>query len=212
MADNKTANAGSGGATFATDEIAGVDFPLTKVTLGALDSNDGPVSSSNPMPVSGTVTSNLSATDNAVLDNIDTNTTGLNNTVGTDGAAGPSSAVSIGGTEAGGTFQEARVDSDGHLQVDVLSGGGSGTEYNEDDATPATIVGSAIVMERDDVLSAVTPVEGDWIGLRGTSFGALWVADINTAAQTTSLTLIADPVKADGDAFTFLEGKVTNRS
>ena len=41
--------------------------------------------------------------------------------LGTDGNAGPANALSIGGTESGGTFQELRVDSEGHLQVDVLS-------------------------------------------------------------------------------------------
>lgn len=52
MADNKTANAGAGGATFATDDIAGVDYPRIKITLGADGVNDGDVASGNPMPVS----------------------------------------------------------------------------------------------------------------------------------------------------------------
>lgn len=73
MADNVVASAAVGvGATFATDEIAAesAHYPLTKITLGALDANDGPVASGNPMPVTGTVTANLGATDNAVLDAI----------------------------------------------------------------------------------------------------------------------------------------------
>lgn len=75
-----------------------------------------------------------------------------------------------------GTDYIPLVDTDGHLQVDILSGATGGTEYNEDDATPATIVGKATVMERDDALSTVTPIEGDWIGLRGNARGAMWVA------------------------------------
>lgn len=37
MADNVTANAGSGGAVFATDDVAGVHYPLVKLAYGALD-------------------------------------------------------------------------------------------------------------------------------------------------------------------------------
>lgn len=51
MADNVTANPGAGGATFATDDIGGVQWPRSKITLGADGVNDGDVSSSNPMPV-----------------------------------------------------------------------------------------------------------------------------------------------------------------
>ena len=75
----------------------------------------------------------------------------------------------------GANYQVLSTDASGHLQVDVLSGGG-GTEYSEDAATPATISGLAIMMERDDQLAAVTPAEGDWVSLRSTSKGALWVA------------------------------------
>lgn len=38
MADNVTANAGSGGATFATDDVAGIHYPIQKIAFGALDS------------------------------------------------------------------------------------------------------------------------------------------------------------------------------
>lgn len=37
MADNVTANAGSGGAVFATDDISGVHYPISKLAWGALD-------------------------------------------------------------------------------------------------------------------------------------------------------------------------------
>lgn len=82
-------------------------------------------------------------------------------------------------TEADGDFSVLRVSSTGALHV---TGGGGGTEYTEDVATPNPIVGTATMMERDDALSSVTPVEGDWIGLRGTAEGALWVQDFNSDA------------------------------
>jgi hypothetical protein len=51
VADNVELNAGSGGATIATDDIGGVQYPRTKITLGADGAADGDVSSANPLPV-----------------------------------------------------------------------------------------------------------------------------------------------------------------
>lgn len=50
MADNFVANAGSGGSTFASDDIASVQYPRVKITHGADGSADGDVSSASPMP------------------------------------------------------------------------------------------------------------------------------------------------------------------
>jgi len=96
-----------------------------------------------------------------------------------------------GGALAGttGDYTPLQVDSVGALRV---TGGGGGTEYNEDVATPATIVGTATLIERDDALTTVTPIEGDWIGLRGTAEGALWTQDFNSDALLTELQGKAD--------------------
>lgn len=51
MADNYTTDAGAGGNTYFSDDIAGTHAPLIKIMLGALDANDGPVSTTNPMPI-----------------------------------------------------------------------------------------------------------------------------------------------------------------
>ena len=67
---------------------------------------------------------------------------------------------------------------------------GGGTEYTEDVATANPIVGKAIMVERDDALTTVTPVEGDNIGLRGTAEGALWTQDFNSDAMVTDLAAI----------------------
>lgn len=74
MADNFAFTPGVG-STGAADDIDGVLFPRVKVAIGANNTNDGDISATNPMPVTGTVTANLSATDNTVLDNIDTDLT-----------------------------------------------------------------------------------------------------------------------------------------
>lgn len=51
MADNFVANAGSGGSTFAADDISSVMFPRLKMVHGADGTNDGDVSTANPFPV-----------------------------------------------------------------------------------------------------------------------------------------------------------------
>ena len=94
-------------------------------------------------------------------------------------------------TPIDGDYVPIRVNSTGELHV---TGGGGGTEYNEDDATPATIVGAATLMERDDVLAAVTPIEGDWIAFRGTAEGALWTQDFNSDAILADTSTIAGAV------------------
>lgn len=69
MADNVVAAPGIGGATFATDDIGGVQYPRTKLTLGADGVTDGDVSASNPLPVvlTGGATSANQVTEIAAL-------------------------------------------------------------------------------------------------------------------------------------------------
>lgn len=65
MADNVTANSGTGGATFAADDILGVHYPRTKLVIGADGANDGDVSSANPLPVTNGGLTELAAAINA---------------------------------------------------------------------------------------------------------------------------------------------------
>jgi hypothetical protein len=103
-----------------------------------------------------------------------------------------------------------RFGSTGALHV---TGGGGGTEYSEDVATPATIVGTATMMERDDVLSTVTPVEADWISFRGTAEGALWTQDFNSDAILSDTSSIDGKITAcDTGAVVISSGTVTNLS
>lgn len=51
MADNVTLNPGTGGKTIKTDEIGGVDYPVSKIVLGDTDADDGLVHEGNPFPV-----------------------------------------------------------------------------------------------------------------------------------------------------------------
>lgn len=135
MADNIDVTPGVG-KTVAADEIAGALHQRVKITVGADGTNDGDVSSANPLPITdsaneallttidadtssiatyagtiagdttsidskitacntgaiaGTVTANLSATDNAVLDTIDA----VLDTIKTDTAAIVTDAAAI---------------------------------------------------------------------------------------------------------------------
>lgn len=99
MADNLTLNAGSGGATLATDDVSAVHYQEIKIVDGTKESttpaavgggveanalrvtiasdSTGVVSvddNGGSLTIDGTVTANLSATDNAVLDQIEVNT------------------------------------------------------------------------------------------------------------------------------------------
>jgi hypothetical protein len=76
--------------------------------------------------------------------------------------------------------------------------GGGGTEYTEDVATANPQVGTATLIERDDALSTVTPIEGDWIGLRGTAEGALWTQDFNSDGILADTTAIKTSLETAG--------------
>ena len=133
MADNVTANAGSGGSTFAAAQFSfsgdtvvapgGFLFGLTgsegSWTAGVIpgDATDGllvNLGSNNDVTVTGTVTANLSATDNTALDLVGTNT-GYGTVVG-------------GGAEATALRVTLASDSTGVLSVD--DNGGSLTVDN----------------------------------------------------------------------------------
>ncbi|ANS05114.1 glycoprotein repeat domain-containing protein [uncultured Mediterranean phage] len=103
----------------------------------------------------------------------------------------------VAGTLVGtdGDYAPLQVDSSGKLRVTSSGSGGSATEYNEDDATPGTIVGTTSMMERDDVLTTVV-AEGDWAGLRCTSKGALWVGVDGTVALSDTDNAVLDSIAA----------------
>ena len=109
-------------------------------------------------------------------------------------------------TPADGDYVPLRVSSTGQLHV---TGAGGGTEYTEDIATANPIVGSAVMMERDDVIAALTPVEGDWAAFRCSAEGALWTQDFNSDAALTLLgTIDTDTGVIAGDT-TSIDGKIT---
>ena len=100
--------------------------------------------------------------------------------------------ASLAGTD--GDITGLQVDASGALRV---TGGGGGTEYTVDAAAPAAPVGTTLVMERDDALSALTEIEGDWTNARASANGALWVSVDGSAAVTNAgLTELAAAINA----------------
>src|SRR3990167_6031111 len=69
------------------------------------------------------------------------------------------------------------TDGAGALNVICDSGCAGGTQYAVDTALGATPTGTLAIAIRDDALGALTPVEGDAIGLRVDANGALWTHD-----------------------------------
>ena len=111
MADNVTADAGSGGAVFATDDIGpGVHYPITKITIGALNSQTL-LSGGNGTVDAGTVRVTVASDSTGVL-SVDDNGGAL--TVDWAGVAPPIGA----GTEAAALRVTLATDSTGVVTID----------------------------------------------------------------------------------------------
>lgn len=84
---------------------------------------------------------------------------------------------------------------------------GGGTQYAVDAALGSTPTGTLAVAIRDDALSALTPVEGDAIGLRVDANGALWVIPSGTITVASHAVTNAGTfaVQVDGSALTALQ-------
>lgn len=123
MADNVEAGSGSGGPTFATDDIGGipaVQVPRIKLMLGADGVNDGDVSSANPLPISdagGTLTvDGTVAVTNAGLTELAAAINASNQMDVNIAASGATVPVSLTSTTITGTV--AVTDNAGSLTVD----------------------------------------------------------------------------------------------
>lgn len=76
MADNVTANAGSGGASFATDDVAGVHYPFGKIAWGPRDTaNEVDRASGKGFPVQGEATHGSSTTGAPLMLGVEARTT-----------------------------------------------------------------------------------------------------------------------------------------
>lgn len=130
-------------------------MPTTTVQATNLDIRD--------LTNTDVVTAELSATDNAVLDDIAANQTDASQkTQIVDGSGNVIAATS------------------NALNVHIASGSSSGTQYTEDDAAAANPVGTVPILIRKDTPSATVTTDGDNIAQRGSDFGAAYVTLIDS--------------------------------
>lgn len=131
------------------------------------------------------------------------------NTITVDGTVNANSTLQTGTNIIGktrlvtATGDEITEDTDDSMNVTIVAddvGVGGGTQYTEDVAAANPQIGNAIMVERDDQLSSVTPVEGDWIGLRGNEKGALWVSLADASG---------DPITSFGGGTEYVAGTAT---
>lgn len=208
--DNFVANAGSGGDTFAADDIAGVKHPRSKISLGADGSATDAIGGAGA--VSAAVIRTTLASDDpavALLTTIDGDTGAavtalqlIDDTVFVDDAAftaATSKVIATGGIVTADSVDSGDIgafamlanrqqkitlyDSSG---VELAVGGG--TQYTEDAAAAANPVGNAIMLVREDGRAgSLTTADGDNVALRGNNKGEAYVIDTDANALLTTI-------------------------
>lgn len=109
MADNVTSNAGSGGPTWATDEIAGVHYPRMKIVHGA-DGAAVDASPAAPLPTVDAAMATAQAAMNTKLDSIAASVDGLEGAAATTNGALAAIAGSVDGLETAAASTNTKLD------------------------------------------------------------------------------------------------------
>lgn len=106
----------------------------------------------------------------------------------TDGEAvdGTDVGTLVLGTD-GSNYQILSTNSSGRLQVDIVSGGGGGTQYQEDAAHSSGDTGTLALAVRKDTAAQVAGTDGDYSVLITDANGRLHVLDQNSAAILSAL-------------------------
>lgn len=115
MADNFVANPGTGGDTFAADDVSGVKYPISKLDIGA-DGVSSPVTAANPLPVELT-----DGTNPVVIKPLSAVP------VATDAALMTQAIIHGRTTAGGGAFVDVKVNPSGALAADVSDSTNVGT-------------------------------------------------------------------------------------
>lgn len=108
----------------------------------------------------------------------------------TDGGALPADGRMIMGSD-GSLAQFVKVDSDGNLQVDVLSGAG-GTQYAEDAAHGSGDTGTVALAVRRDTAAVGSGTDGDYSTLNVNASGRLYTSTTVDAALPAGTNNIGD--------------------
>lgn len=129
MADNIELNTMSGGDTVAADDIVGVKFQRIKMIIGADGSNDGDVSSANPLPIDSELPSAAALSDaiaNPTAPMVGAGAMGWNTTTWERLRSGLGDGIAVTGLQNvlgmlynGTTYDRMRGDTTNGLDVDV---------------------------------------------------------------------------------------------
>ena len=180
MADNVTANSGSGGAVFKTDEDTGASahVPVTKIELGANNTFDGYVGSTNPMPCGGPAAENAAVSGNPVLSGGRYDATPRTLGDGDVGAVALStSGAVLLGSNSGVDIGDVDVTS-------VITGtGATNLGKAEDAAHSSGDVGVMALAVRKDTQGASSGTDGDYEALQTDAYGALRVTNIDPSGR-----------------------------
>jgi hypothetical protein len=89
---------------------------------------------------------------------------------------------------------EALVDDSGHLQVDVLTGGGGGTQYTAgtDTFSEGTTIGTVAGVVRNDTLASLVDTDNEISALQVNSIGALYTTPGNFVSVNNSTATVLD--------------------
>lgn len=166
MADNVTTDPGTGGAVFATDDIGGVHYPITKLAFGALDSQTI-ASSGNGNTDAGTIRVTVSADSTGVL-SVDDN--------------GASITVDNSGTFA------TQVDGAALTALQLIDN----LVLAEDAAHASGDPGVQILGVRRDTAASSTVTDGDYATLNLSSTGRLWTSALLDTALPAGTNNIGD--------------------
>lgn len=210
MADNTVLNAGSGGDTIATDEIAGIKHQQVKVEWG-VDGTATPVSAANPMPVVQTGTHAVNATLGAettkVIGTVNlaaAQTLATVTTVGTVSAVTAISNALPAGTNAIGKLAANSGVDIGDVDVTSVIPGTTATSLGkaEDAGHTSGDTGVMALAVRRDADTTLADTTGDYAPLQVNAAGSLKVA-ITSGAGSGGTSI------ADAAAFTRATTSVT---
>jgi hypothetical protein len=95
------------------------------------------------------------------------------------------------------------------LNVNVTGISGGMVQYAVDTAAGATDSGNLTLVVRDDALTTLTPVDGDYVQLRVGSTGALWTTFTNTAIGVNNASGASAVNIQDGGNTITVDGAVT---
>lgn len=163
MADDVTLDSMSGGDVVAADDIAGIKYQRVKLVEGANGTNDGDISSANPLPVSltsTTVTGTVAVTQSGTWDEIGINDSGNSITV--------DYATTGSGTATGALRVELPTNGTGVVGLNAGTNAigklaaNSGVDIGDVDVTSSALPTGAATSAKQDTEIASLSVMDDW--------------------------------------------------